>query len=194
MDGSVFGWHQLYDWFGFNRFLFESINALHSPRWDAFMFAVTEAADHRLFPWYMAAILFIAHIAPRIVPFSNGLVFGLGYGASWVIVGYVKNALAMPRPVAVLGAHAVHVVGPVRLENTMPSGHTVFAFMLAAALSPGAPAGVKVLLWTFAALAGLSRIAVGAHFPADVIAGALIGVGIAGAIHLAIQVVRRTRA
>lgn len=193
MGETVFGWHQLYDWFGLNRLLFAAINSIHTPAWDAVMLALTEAADHRLFPWYMAAILFLAHVAPRLVPFVNAVAFGLGYAASAVVVGYVKSALAMPRPVAIFGPDAVHVVGPVRIENAMPSGHAVFVFLLAASLAPGAPAGLKVALWSFAALAGLSRIAVGAHFPADVVAGALIGVGIAGTLHLALQILRRAR-
>lgn len=58
--------------------------------------------------------------------------------------------------------------------NSMPSGHTAATFaglIMAGMLAPK----VKPITWTLAILVGLSRVAVGAHWPTDVILGAFIG-------------------
>ncbi|MCX5786542.1 MAG: phosphatase PAP2 family protein [Elusimicrobia bacterium] len=58
---------------------------------------------------------------------------------------------------------------------SFPSGHTCGAFMAAVYLT--AVFGKKSGIWLFtaAALVGLSRIYCGVHYPADVIAGAVLG-------------------
>ena len=56
-----------------------------------------------------------------------------------------------------------------------PSGHTSRAFAFAAVIGQQLPVWRWPLL-SAAALIGFSRIYIGAHFPADVIAGALLGV------------------
>lgn len=97
----------------------------------------------------------------------------------------VKGWLQSPRPAAVLDAAQFHILGePLHLES-FPSGHTVTAFAAATALylaSTTTGSGRRPL-WLFALAAGtgLSRIAVGAHWPGDVLAGAALGV-IAGGL------------
>lgn len=87
----------------------------------------------------------------------------------------IKDLADARRPFAVLG-DAVHVVGPYLKAGAFPSGHTTTAFVLATVLALGlrAPAhiaGVTLL----ALLAAISRIAVGAHWPADLLSGMLCG-------------------
>jgi undecaprenyl-diphosphatase len=57
---------------------------------------------------------------------------------------------------------------------SFPSGHTAAAFAFATAVGHELP-GAAVPLRALAALVGYSRIHTGVHYPADVIAGALIG-------------------
>ncbi|NDA48186.1 MAG: phosphatase PAP2 family protein [Alphaproteobacteria bacterium] len=59
---------------------------------------------------------------------------------------------------------------------SFPSGHTVTAFALALSLSLFLPRWRWPLL-VVAALVGLSRIVLGQHYPSDVFAGALLGLG-----------------
>ena len=86
-----------------------------------------------------------------------------------------KAGLPMPRPAAVFDAGQITVIGAVLKAHSFPSGHTVSAFSFVVAW-------LALLGWRawpllgLAALAGFSRIAVGAHWPVDVLAGALIGV------------------
>jgi undecaprenyl-diphosphatase len=189
MSASQAHLHPLYDWFGLNHTLFKWINGMHAPWWDAFMLAVTAAADHRLFPVYMAVALGLAFLFARFLPMVNVVVFGISYVLNGVAVGYLKDTFVFPRPLAVLGAQAVVVLGPERTVNSFPSGHATFAFLVAAALTPGTHRVVRIVLWTFAGLAALSRIAVGAHFPADVVAGALIGALTAIIVRLILRLV-----
>ena len=85
-----------------------------------------------------------------------------------------KFWLPLPRPAAVLDASQITIIGARLKAQSFPSGHTVTAFSFVVAWL--ALAGWRALpLLALAALAGFSRIAVGAHWPVDVLAGALIG-------------------
>lgn len=92
-----------------------------------------------------------------------------------VISHAIKGGLALARPWAVLGDQ-VHVIGPYLKAGSFPSGHTTAAFLLACVLTTGLRTrGATPWLLVLALLAGLSRIAVGAHWPADVAGGILCG-------------------
>lgn len=102
--------------------------------------------------------------------------------ASAAIAGLYTNALkhwfALPRPAAVLDPLQVHVVGDaLRGSNSFPSGHSVTAFTLAAVLVLASRRPFVTLCWALpiALLIATSRIAVGAHWPADLAAGAAGG-------------------
>jgi membrane-associated phospholipid phosphatase len=108
----------------------------------------------------------------------------------------LKRAFDAPRPAAVLDAAQVHVIGPVLSNHSFPSGHTISAFAAAVAvlvvLQPSARnAGSSILRFAaffvvavgVATAVGISRVAVGAHWPVDVLAGAACGAlaGLSGA-------------
>lgn len=62
-----------------------------------------------------------------------------------------------------------------RALTGFPSGHTTTVFALATAITYLWPKW-SVLAWIFAVLVGISRIVIGAHYPSDVMSGALIGI------------------
>ncbi|MDM7456471.1 MAG: phosphatase PAP2 family protein [Tepidimonas sp.] len=92
----------------------------------------------------------------------------------------LKALAAAPRPAAVLDPSELHVIGEVLRHGSFPSGHTITAFVLAGCWVLSAPPGWgRVVGWLLAlplaAAIGISRLAVGAHWPLDVVAGALVG-------------------
>ncbi len=95
----------------------------------------------------------------------------------------LKRAFDFPRPVKVLGEAAVTLVGRSDEMHAFPSGHAAFAVLIAASLAPGSTRPVRGALAAFALLVCASRISVGAHFPADVVGGALVALAIAALLH-----------
>ncbi len=89
----------------------------------------------------------------------------------------LKIAFALPRPAAIVSQEQLHVVGDRLMAGSFPSGHTTTGFVLAGVilLSGKVPARVAIPAVLIAAGVGISRMAVGAHWPADVMAGAACG-------------------
>jgi len=84
-----------------------------------------------------------------------------------------------PRPLEVLGPQGIHVIGEPLYIAAMPSGHSLTAFAAATAIYFScAPQRRRRLLWLFLAAFGVacSRVAVGAHWPADASIGAAAGI------------------
>jgi membrane-associated phospholipid phosphatase len=103
-----------------------------------------------------------------------------------------KRLFDSPRPAAVLDAAQFHVIGPLLNAHSFPSGHAITVFAAASAvLAVTAPqlrsrqaALLVMLAVALAAAVGLSRVAVGAHWPVDVWVGAGGGwlAGLTGAL------------
>lgn len=93
----------------------------------------------------------------------------------------LKAWVQSPRPPAVL---AIETIGPRLLAGSWPSGHTTTVFTVLGVLLLGqqrATRGALVVAAAAALLVGLSRIAVGAHWPGDVLAGIACGLASATA-------------
>ncbi|MDP4302103.1 phosphatase PAP2 family protein [Leptothrix discophora] len=90
----------------------------------------------------------------------------------------IKNLVQMARPAAALGLDQLVVVGTPLLSKSMPSGHAVTAFTVATLISLDRrlPRPWRLAVWTLCVAVAISRIAVGAHWPADVCAGGALGV------------------
>lgn len=82
------------------------------------------------------------------------------------------------RPLFLLGMAEKISRGPGEiLDPSFPSAHTTFAFMMATLLSAWFPA-CRVIFFIIAGFVGWTRMYLGLHYPTDVIAGSLLGVGI----------------
>ena len=90
-----------------------------------------------------------------------------------------KFFIESPRPAAVVDNAQMRVLGELMHNVSMPSGHTLTAFAAASGLYFALPRATRLRhgwLWVLAMAAGLSRIAVGAHWPGDVAVGASLGI------------------
>lgn len=89
-----------------------------------------------------------------------------------------KGLLESPRPAAEVDTSQMRIVGEMLHNVSMPSGHTLTAFAVASGIYFSLPPERRWRhgwLFVLAAGAGLSRIAVGAHWPGDVAVGASLG-------------------
>lgn len=87
---------------------------------------------------------------------------------SHLLVQLLKRTVSRPRPV-------VRVADLVRIPDrySFPSGHAAAAASVALAYASAFPAFAPLILAT-AMIVGMSRVVLGVHFPADVIAGQLV--------------------
>ena len=88
----------------------------------------------------------------------------------------LKNGPQRQRPQGIMPSFSALVVPLDRFS--FPSGHTVAAFCLAT-MTGIVFGGPFLTLYGWACGVGLSRVLLGAHFPGDTIAGAIIGSAIA---------------
>lgn len=166
---------QLYDWFGMNQQLFLLINRFHTPVLDNLMLLVTTLGHPKLFPFYIAAALVLMWRKPTVLPPRNVATFAVSYVViSLLLIPLTKSWFDFPRPISALGKQHVILVGHPDLVHSFPSGHAAFAILLAASLAPGMPWLARWILMLFALLVCVSRISVGAHFPADILGSLLI--------------------
>jgi membrane-associated phospholipid phosphatase len=99
----------------------------------------------------------------------------LGALTLWLVVELVKAIVRRSRPFIVLTQ--ARVVGYRERGRSFPSGHTSRAFFMAALLSQHFQVSpwVAILLYALAVCVGITRMYVGAHYPRDVLAGAILG-------------------
>lgn len=60
--------------------------------------------------------------------------------------------------------------------HSFPSGHAARAFLIALMASGLGPAWVGIVLWIWAPLVSLARVAMGVHYASDIVAGMLVGI------------------
>lgn len=111
-------------------------------------------------------------------------------GGLYALLG--KRLADWPRPAGVLEVSQFTVIGPLLQHHSFPSGHSITAFAVAAAVLATLAPVVRRRRHVLALAGGLglatavaaSRVAVGAHWPMDVLAGAAGGwlAGLSGAL------------
>ncbi len=119
----------------------------------------------------LALVAILSRYDPRLLWFG---LWTLLIAACFIHTG--KLFFQLPRPATVLAPETLHIIGPSLYYRAFPSGHALTAFALAGLLltmtSQRLVQGGILLL---AGLVACSRVAVGAHWPADLIAGAALG-------------------
>jgi membrane-associated phospholipid phosphatase len=99
----------------------------------------------------------------------------LGALSLWIVVELVKAVVRRSRPI--IRVTEARIVGYRWGGRSFPSGHTSQAFFMATMMAPHFHANTWIVffLYLIALLVGITRMYVGAHYPRDVLAGAILG-------------------
>lgn len=131
------------------------------------------------------AAIFFAHS-------GDSWFWGLGAGLVWLLAGpdWKLRAVQIVLAIAVTAAVTQSIKYLVRRErpqgewgkgyravdpHSFPSGHATRAFMLAACVTTLGPWWFGLILWLWAPLVALARVAMGVHYLSDILAGAVLG-------------------
>ena len=153
--------------------ILNAIQGLRNNPLDKFMVTISSLGNLSLI-WISFIIIFLAARDLK----KQGKVMILAFILNLVIVNIlVKNLVARPRPYEVTGFSdlLIHKLS----DNSFPSGHTSYAFTFATIISLlNKSRLLKTYTNILAVLIAFSRLYLYVHFPTDVLAGALIGIGI----------------
>ena len=157
---------------GTNEVLFVMINSLAVKVYPFIWANLTLLGDT-----LTASVIMILFIRKRADLVWSGIIATI---TATIIVNLLKSYFDVLRPPAVIDKSMVNIIGPAIYYHSFPSGHTVTIFTLAGILIFYFQSSIgRIGLISLAFLVGMSRIAVGVHWPADVLAGAALGISCA---------------
>lgn len=195
-----------YDWGGANVWLFHVINDWRGDVFDRFMLLGTQISDYRNFAVYITLACLTALLAGmREHPSRSGMaettsyrwlctltLFCIAYLADGLLLTMVKPWLDFPRPQLALPGGSVHVIGETELHRSLPSGHVAFAVTFIASLWPMLNRNWRWMGVLFVCWVALSRVNVGAHFPADVLTSLVTALPIVFLVRFVLNAILRS--
>jgi membrane-associated phospholipid phosphatase len=154
----------------FDVWVFAALNlrGYHSRWMDGAMWSTTQIGSA-----VFAALLAVGAYALGNRQFAIGL--GLGTLTLWLLVELIKAITDRARPFNLL--RETRVIGWREPGLSFPSGHTAQTLFVATLFISHfqLPWGIAMGLYSIGLLVAFTRIYVGAHYPRDVIAGAILG-------------------
>ena len=189
-----------YDWGGANVWLFHAINDIRFEWLDKLMLLGTALGDHSRFPLYLVLLtlvtLFVLNLPVQNSALYQGrvkrwiaviAVFSLAYWLNGLALGFLKPFLDFPRPPLALLPDTLHIIGTAEYHHSLPSGHSTFAMTVTASLWPILNRRWRAEFAGFVLWVGVSRISLGMHFPADVMAGFIFSLMLVLLLYVALQ-------
>jgi membrane-associated phospholipid phosphatase len=158
-------------------FLFFNLRGMRPVWLDRMMLGFTQTGSG-IAALAIGLVLFLA--GDRLVAYE----IILGTLTLWIVVELVKALVRRTRPF--MRVTQARIVGYRASGRSFPSGHTSQVFFMATLMAQHFHASIwaLILLYAIALLVGITRMYVGAHYPRDVLAGAILGCawGLLGAL------------
>jgi len=149
-------------------FLLFNLRGYHRKWLDRVMWLATQVGN-MVTAFLLAGLFFVLNYRSLAVEVI------LGTLTLWLLVEAIKALTDRARPF--LDLEETRVIGWRERGRSFPSGHTAQTFFLMTLLSHRFQLGMggTVALYAVAVLVGFTRMYVGAHYPRDVIGGAVLG-------------------
>jgi membrane-associated phospholipid phosphatase len=162
-----------------DRAVYQAIGSVSTPRLDKAMVRISNAADHSQLWLGCAAILAaLGGGSGRRAALLGVVSVGFSSAVSNLVVKPLWARRRPERPATVISMHRW-----VRMptSQSMPSGHSASAFAFATAVGYVLPT-LSVPLHAAATAVAYSRVHTGVHYPADAVAGSVIGASAAALV------------
>jgi undecaprenyl-diphosphatase len=124
--------------------------------------------------WFWAIGLFAIWLSGDMFWKKWTIVEVAGIGLLIVLVLIIKFSIRRKRPEGEWG-RIYRYTDP----HSFPSGHAARAFLIATIATALAPSWLAIILWIWAPLVALARVAMGVHYVSDVVAGTILGILVA---------------
>lgn len=161
----------------FDDFFIELINNKMKNKYlDKFMYRVTDLGGAIFSTIFATVLISIGDYNIKFIGIEVLLVLGI----SQIVVQGLKISLARERPYNMI--EHLNTFEIILKDKSFPSGHTTASFSMATVLTLNMPY-IWLIAYIYAIIIGISRIYLAVHYPTDVVAGIILGVGSSILVH-----------
>lgn len=158
------------------------INRHHNSLSDSFFYYVTLLGEDTIWFSFLCALAYDNYVRENDRSYAIKVLL-ISWLSKVLVSVSLKNIFNYPRPIEVYqhSGQAIHLVDGVTMHHwqSFPSGHTMTAFAFACVcLFLSKKTYLAIIPLLVAMLVGYSRMYLFQHFPRDVFAGSVLGVGV----------------
>lgn len=162
----------------FDAKLIKLINAnIKSDFLDRFMLRFTNLGGVLSTTVFVLILLFFGNREGKIIGIQGTITLVI----SQTITYGLKSLLSRERPYNIL--KGLNTFDIILKDYSFPSGHTSASFAIATTVALNIPK-LSIVVFIIALIIGVSRIYLGVHYPTDVVAGMILGIGSAIVTHI----------